>query len=260
MLRQMKVSDDLFSKFASTYDHYSEIQQYAFQRLEQKLDEVDRLRAHRILDVGCGTGALTGGLLEKFPNAKGVGLDIAPQMIALAKRNHSSERLQFLHQALEGYAPEQPFDLVVSNAAFQWIPQLKEQFEAIKKIMAPNGSVIVTLFTRETYSELRKALSVVMGKPVILASSAFLESSELDQLVKTSWPTAVTTSEKVQMLYPSLKSLLQSIKFTGTRGQNAPSIQWTPGFFQEVESAYRMMFGQIKATYGLAVVSVYDHD
>lgn len=255
---QMKVSDDLFSRFASTYDHYSEIQRYAFQRLELQLERAGTFRAPRILDVGCGTGTLTKRLVEKYPNASGVGLDIAPQMIAWAKQNHGSERLQFVQQSLDQFKPEQPFDLVISNAAFQWMPQLKEQFDELKQMMTPKGKLIFTMFMRETYSELRQALSVVMGHPVVLASSAFLEPGEVERIVKACFPAAGMTYEKVQMHYPSLRSLLQSIKFTGSRGQNAPSIHWTPGFFQEVELAYRMMFGQIKATYGLGIVSAHE--
>jgi len=40
----------------------------------------------RVLDVGCGTGALLRRLLERYPEAEGIGLDVSSAMLDVARR------------------------------------------------------------------------------------------------------------------------------------------------------------------------------
>jgi len=47
----------------------------------------DRKAALRILDLGTGTGCILLALLSELPNARGVGVDIAPDAIETARRN-----------------------------------------------------------------------------------------------------------------------------------------------------------------------------
>jgi release factor glutamine methyltransferase len=75
----------------------------------------------RILDLGTGTGCLLLALLRAFPNAFGVGIDLAPAAAALARRN--SVRLGLANRTgfvcgdwTDGIAGT--FDLVVSNPPY----------------------------------------------------------------------------------------------------------------------------------------------
>lgn len=46
-----------------------------------------KTEALKILDLGCGSGALLCALLTEFPNATGLGVDINPEAIRLTERN-----------------------------------------------------------------------------------------------------------------------------------------------------------------------------
>lgn len=46
----------------------------------------------RILDIGCGPGNITNYLLAKRPDFEVLGIDMAPNMIALAKKNNPAAR------------------------------------------------------------------------------------------------------------------------------------------------------------------------
>ncbi len=80
-----------------------------------------RLEALRILDLGCGSGALLCALLSEFSDASGVGVDIDPRAAALTVSN--LERLGFSERAKaiagDWAAPIRGrFDIIVSNPPY----------------------------------------------------------------------------------------------------------------------------------------------
>jgi len=76
----------------------------------------------RILDLGTGSACLLLTLLEEWPAATGLGLDVSAGAIETAKENAAalqlSERANFLASDWAHYAPDAPFDLVVSNPPY----------------------------------------------------------------------------------------------------------------------------------------------
>jgi release factor glutamine methyltransferase len=75
----------------------------------------------RILDLGCGSGALLCALLSAFPKATGVGVDISLEAVALTARNlarlgfgpRSTSKVGDWFSAVEGR-----FDVAVSNPPY----------------------------------------------------------------------------------------------------------------------------------------------
>jgi len=80
-----------------------------------------RMAALRILDIGTGSGALLLALLQELPNASGVGTDISPAAIAVARgnaeRNGLAARCAFVVGNVAGGVTG-PFDLIVSNPPY----------------------------------------------------------------------------------------------------------------------------------------------
>ena len=85
------------------------------------LAEVAHLKPARVLDAGCGPGALTATLLETWPEARIQGVDSSAEMIGLARRRAVTRRLTFELADLSSWSPAEPFDLILSNACFHWI-------------------------------------------------------------------------------------------------------------------------------------------
>lgn len=81
----------------------------------------DRGRATRILDLGTGSGALLLALLEEFPRAWGVGIDVSQLAVECARanafRNGFGERACFITGSW-GQGISGAFDLVVSNPPY----------------------------------------------------------------------------------------------------------------------------------------------
>ena len=76
----------------------------------------------RVVDLGCGPGNLTATLAERWPAATVLGIDSSPEMIAGAASLSIPGRLRFEIGDLSAWAPDEPVDLIVSNAALHWVP------------------------------------------------------------------------------------------------------------------------------------------
>jgi trans-aconitate 2-methyltransferase len=101
------------------YDVYADERSRPFHDL---LARVPARQPRRIVDLGCGTGALTATLAERWPEASVLGIDSSAEMLAEAAARELPGRLEFRLGTIEGWQPECPVDLLVSNAALHWAP------------------------------------------------------------------------------------------------------------------------------------------
>lgn len=96
-----------------------------------------------IADLGCGPGNSTQLLLERFPKARVIGVDTAPDMLEKARM-----RLPHAH-FLEGditdnekgaaWREQGPFDLIYANAVLQWVPDHAELLPSLVDQLRPCG-------------------------------------------------------------------------------------------------------------------------
>ncbi len=90
----------------------------------------------RILDLGCGDGALTEKLAAA--GASVLGVDASPSLLAAAKargldvREEDGHALSFRHE----------FDAVFSNAALHWMTQPEKVIEGVKQALRPGGRFV----------------------------------------------------------------------------------------------------------------------
>ena len=117
------------------------------ERTQPVIDLLSRLRAEapeRIIDIGCGPGNSTLEILRKYPAAGIVGLDSSPAMLEKA-RSASNEIRWVLRSATEDLSQLGLFDVVFSNAAFQWIPDHKALLNNLFRIVKPGGVLAVQI-------------------------------------------------------------------------------------------------------------------
>jgi SAM-dependent methyltransferase len=90
----------------------------------------------RILDVGCGDGALTEKLVHA--GAHVVGADSAPDFVAAAVARGLDARL-IDAQALPFHAE---FDAVFTNATLHWVPDLDRALQGIRRALRAGGRFV----------------------------------------------------------------------------------------------------------------------
>lgn len=78
----------------------------------------------RVVDLGCGPGNTTATLPGYWPGATVTGLDNSPEMIGKARAEQPSGPVRYRLGDIADYDPADDGrpDLILSNAALQWIP------------------------------------------------------------------------------------------------------------------------------------------
>ncbi|UJR78378.1 class I SAM-dependent methyltransferase [Sandaracinus amylolyticus] len=95
-------------------------------------------RGERILDLGCGDGALTRALVEL--GCEVVGIDASEPFVAAARARGIDARVMDGHAiALEG---EAPFDAVFSNAALHWMKDADAVIAGVRRVLRPGGRFV----------------------------------------------------------------------------------------------------------------------
>ncbi|WP_427920596.1 trans-aconitate 2-methyltransferase [Streptomyces sp. cg40] len=98
----------------------------------------------RIADLGCGPGNVTAVLADRWPTAHITGYDNSPEMLekaaAHAGPTAGGGRLDFAHGDATTWAPAEPYDLIVSNAALQWVPGHLDRFGDWVAALVPGGT------------------------------------------------------------------------------------------------------------------------
>jgi trans-aconitate 2-methyltransferase len=74
-----------------------------------------------VVDLGCGPGNATRTLTDRWPHASIVGIDGDPRMVEAA-RALAGRRLSFALGDIRTWRPDEPVDVIVSNAALHWLP------------------------------------------------------------------------------------------------------------------------------------------
>lgn len=99
----------------------------------------------RAIDAGCGSGRLTGELLERLPHGRLIAIDRSWNMLLTARANLRpafGPRVGFVQMAL----PDLPFanwaDLVFSTATFHWIKDHQALFNNILTTLRPGGRLM----------------------------------------------------------------------------------------------------------------------
>lgn len=108
------------------------------------LQLIHPLRHPRILDLGCGNGALTTFLHHQMHACFTLGIDTSLEMLAKALP-HQTSTLRFEETDIQTFSTEEPFDLILSNAALQWIPNHRELFVKLASLLAPEGQFAVQM-------------------------------------------------------------------------------------------------------------------
>ena len=129
------------------------------------LERLEPLAPHgRILDIGCGVGNFTAGLVDRVPAGSVLGVDADASMVATAQANHEGHsRLSFQvtpAQDLGTLAALGPFAAMVSTACLHWVPEVDHPsvLQAAHDLLEPGGQWCVEFGGRGQVDGLRKTL------------------------------------------------------------------------------------------------------
>ncbi len=102
-----------------------------------------RSRELNIIDLGCGTGTISKIIKDKFPNARIICLDLAKNMIEMAKLKLAEyPDVRYQTGDFRSYEFDDSYDAIVSSLALHHLVTDKEKIQFYKKIyhhLKPGG-------------------------------------------------------------------------------------------------------------------------
>ncbi len=125
-------------------------------RLDRTYDAVAAMipPGERVLDIGCGTGALTVRAAER--GARVTAIDVNPEMLAIARNRIEelglSDRVTLLEKGvaeLDG-VPDESFDTVTAGLSLSELSpdELRWTLDQVRRVLVPGGRLLVADETR----------------------------------------------------------------------------------------------------------------
>jgi trans-aconitate 2-methyltransferase len=95
------------------------------------------------VDIGCGPGNSTELLQARYPDAAVTGMDSSADMIAAARKRLPG--VGFDIDDIATWRSTGPYDVILSNAALQWVPGHETLMPALVAKLAPGGHLAVQM-------------------------------------------------------------------------------------------------------------------
>ncbi|MBI2538151.1 MAG: methyltransferase domain-containing protein [Gemmatimonadetes bacterium] len=131
-----------YARLAKRYDRRWSF--YIHAGVQETTRRLDLKPTDRLLDVGCGTGALLHALSRSFPAMQLARIDPSPEMLGLA--GHKLGASVELHVAWAERIPypNDLFDVVASCSVFHYLRQPMVALKEMLRVLRPGGSLVIT--------------------------------------------------------------------------------------------------------------------
>lgn len=122
----------------------------------QVYSEIDFSQERKIVEVGCGVGAQTEILLEKFPNLKISGLDYSPEQLLRAEQRLKAAIAEGRVNFTQGDAKKLPYaDSSFDGAFICWFLEHVESpqavLEEVARVLQPGGTIYCSEVLNATF-------------------------------------------------------------------------------------------------------------
>jgi trans-aconitate 2-methyltransferase len=108
----------------------------------------------RILDLGCGTGALAAQIAARGSHV--IGIDSDPDMVARAQAQYPALRFECADGG--NFLLEEPVDAVFSNAALHWMKAPQAVIDCVARALRPGGRFVAEMGADKNVATITEAL------------------------------------------------------------------------------------------------------
>lgn len=128
-------------------------QHYTTPTLDVLMARLLRHPPGRLLDVGCGTGALETRLAAQWPETPLVGADLSKEMLAAARRKLEDRPVVSFVQASADALPfaDAHFDLIASASAFHYFPRPVAALREMRRVLRSGGALVLLDWCRDLF-------------------------------------------------------------------------------------------------------------
>ena len=135
-----------YARLAETYDR--RWASYIEASVRETVARLDLRPGERLLDIGCGTGALLAAVCSATARPDAVGVDITPAMLVAAhgRRAGHADSCGAVAAADASRLPfaDATFDVVVSTSAFHFFESPRAALAEITRVLRTGGRLVIT--------------------------------------------------------------------------------------------------------------------
>ena len=207
-------------------DHYLA---FADERSRPFVDLLNRVpgRPESVVDLGCGPGQLSALMRARWPGCSVVGIDSSEQMIDRARADNTDASVSYGRESVEAVAdgawePGRQFDLVISNATFQWVPDQLRLLPQLLSRVRPGGTFAFQVPHNFDGPSHRLLAEVSSRAPYASSTRGLLQARGVDAatylrlLSRPGWQVDAWTTTYLHVL-PGEDAVLRWISATGAR-------------------------------------------
>ncbi|MFA6989837.1 MAG: malonyl-ACP O-methyltransferase BioC [Candidatus Gastranaerophilaceae bacterium] len=235
----MQLIKKRFKKAIKTYDKNAIVQNMMASNLIQKISEHCGKKFPKILEIGCGTGLLTRKIAKNIEFEEFFSNDIVEDHKKII--NKIIPNSLFICENIEKANIEAEFDLIISNATFQWIKSF-EKFQINLQKMSKNNSIIAfTTFGIENFREIKEITGLGLK---------YKTTTEIKEMFNKNFKLIYEKEEILQLEFNSPFDILKHISSTGTNA--VCSTKWTKNDLNTFCQKYLKMYEteeKLKLTY-----------
>ncbi|WP_051020862.1 class I SAM-dependent methyltransferase [Nocardia araoensis] len=134
-----------YDAFAEGYTAQNETGLHnAYYNLPALLDLAGEVSGRRILDAGCGAGALFAALRAR--GARMTGIDASPRMLALAEQRLGADAELHVADLAEPLPfPDDAFDDVVASLVLHYLRDWGPTLTELRRVLVPGGRLLVSV-------------------------------------------------------------------------------------------------------------------
>ncbi len=231
-----------FNKAANTYDNNSGLQTIIGNKLIKMLIPHTK-SSLQLIDLGCAAGKLTMELARHISHHFFMAIDIAENLLALAKSRLTPLSIKVL-QADFANIPlkDHCIDLVFSNMALHWNIDNTAIIKEPARILTPGGILAFSVPIKGTFIELINCQQHINNTSY---DDRFTATSELIQQLKSSDFNIIDLKINNYIIYfKNILHLIKSLKNSGTNYvKNLNSTLKTKSYLNQLEQYYFAKFG-----------------
>lgn len=207
LARQAMIAES-FGRRAELYDQHADVPRHVAERLLRFLPSMNE---PNVLEVGCGTGFFTGGLLDQYKGGHFYVTDLSPEMVSFCHNKFGTER-NVRFSVMDGAYPDvdEQYDLITASMVVQWFDNPVNGLKNLMRCLKPGGELYFAALGPESFTEWKDSL-VMQGSP-----SGILNVPHLP---------GVFNEERFTVDYGDAASFLKALK---TMGANSPRTGYSP--------------------------------
>lgn len=188
-------------------------------------------RFGRVLEIGCGTGLLTRQLQAQLEIDTFFANDLVPEAEPYAREIFP--RVRFFSGDAEAitHFPGQ-LDLVVSNAAFQWLAEAEAFLEKIRGLLRTGGHLVFSTFGPENLREINRLLGIGLYYP---------DFERMEAVCEKAFEVLYGREESMALHFPDVFSVLRHLQSLGVNGVTQHA--WSRASWRDLARRYHEEYG-----------------